>query len=239
MKTPHEFYLETIGKLTDVDGHFGAQCWDLFAKFCRDAKYPIINCTRTGYVKDIANDMNTNGILNNFVSVGKDDMQDGDWIVWGETHQTPYSHIAMVRRVDGKDTRYKTGEYLITVLGQNQGGTQKATQIQMSTYGALRIFRPKVYVKTNTNKGYVNIKGSGKFQFTRSNIRIRTAASTKAAQTTNSKGEKLEYNSGMTVNYVGVVHAENRTWLKYVRSHGGFAYVAICDTDGTMWGKVI
>lgn len=238
--TPHEFYLDTIGKAKDVDGYYGAQCWDLFAYFNQKMKYPIINCTRTGYVKDIANDMNTNGILKNYVSVAKEAMQDGDWIVFGETQQTPYSHIAMVRKVDGKDP-HRAGEYLITVLGQNQGGKQAASQIQMSTYGALRIFRPKAYVKPSTpaNKGYVIIKTSGTFQFTRDQVRIRTAPSTSAAQMTNSKGEKLDYNSGMKVNYVGIVHAENRTWLKYIRAYGGFAYVAICDTDGTMWGKVV
>lgn len=242
MITQHGFYLKYIGKATDIDGAYGAQCWDLFAAFCKEMGYPVINCTTTGYVKDIANNMNTNGILNNFVSVGKDQMQDGDWIVWGEVPQTPYSHIAMVRKVDGKDTRYTTGEYLVTVLGQNQAGTQKATQIQMSTYGALRIFRPKAYVKENpkpTVPGYIEVKKPGTFQFTVDSVRIRTKPTVNGAVLKNSKNEELTYGTGMTVKYDNYIHADGYTWIEYTRSVGGKAYVAICDKNGNMWGKVV
>ena len=50
--TAKEFKKRVEGKAYDVDGAFGAQCWDLFAYFCQLMKYPIYNCTTTGYVPD-------------------------------------------------------------------------------------------------------------------------------------------------------------------------------------------
>lgn len=242
MITQHEFYLKTIGKAIDRDGYYGAQCWDLWDYFNSLMGYPRINCTKTGYVKDIANDMNTNGILKNYDSVAKDEhMQDGDWIVWGDAPQTPYSHIAMVRTVDGKDPQ-RSGEYIVTVLGQNQAGTQKATQIQMSTYGALRIFRPKAYVKETpkpTVPGYIEVKKPGTFEFSVDSVRIRNKPSLSGEVLKNNKNEELTYGRGMKVDYVNYHHADGYTWIEYNRSVGGKAYVAICDKNGNMWGKVV
>lgn len=240
--TPHEFYLKTIGKAIDRDGYYGAQCWDLFDYFNGLMGYPRINCTTTGYVKDIANNMNSNGILKNYDSVAKNEkMQDGDWIVWGEVPQSPYSHITMIRKIDGKDS-LRSGEYIVTVLGQNQAGTQKATQIQMSTYGALRIFRPKAYVKEVAQVkelGYLTIPKSGTFQFSVDSVRIRTKPSIQGVVVKNAKNEELCYGSGMKVNYVNYHHADGYTWIEYNRSVGGKAYVAICDKNGNNWGKVL
>lgn len=237
--TPHEFYLKTIGKAIDRDGHYEAQCWDLFDYFNGLMGYSRINCTTTGYVKDIANNMNTNGILKNYDSIGKEAIEDGCWAVWGEVPQTPYSHIAMIRKIDGKDP-HRSSEYLVTVLGQNQGGIQKATQIQLSTYGILRIFKPKAYTKVATKElGYLTIPKSGTFQFNVDKVRIRLKPSIQGTVAKNNKNEEIQYGTGMKVNYVNYHHVDGYTWIEYNRSIGGKAYVAICDKKGNQWGKVL
>lgn len=48
-----QFKNEVLGKAYDVDGAYGPQCWDGFAVYCQKLGYPVINCTTTGYVKDL------------------------------------------------------------------------------------------------------------------------------------------------------------------------------------------
>lgn len=138
MLSAQAFYLDRMNKGVDVDGAYGAQCWDLFAYFCKLAGYPVINCSLSGYAKDIANQKATNGILKNFVEVNVNSMQDGDWVVWGVSAATPYSHIAMFRKNNGNGTG--------VFLGQNQGGKQVASQINIAFTGILGVFRPKCYI---------------------------------------------------------------------------------------------
>lgn len=138
MMNAQAFYADRINKGVDVDGAYGAQCWDLFAYFCKLAGYPIINCTASGYAKDIANQKATNGLLKNFVEVSQSAMQDGDWVIWGISSATPYSHVAMFRKNNGNGTG--------VFLGQNQAGIPGASQITIPLAGIIGVFRPKCYI---------------------------------------------------------------------------------------------
>lgn len=216
MITAQEFITQRNGKAVDVDGYYGAQCWDLFAYFCKQAGYTIINCTSTGYVKDIWVNRKTNGALKNFDEVQT--MQKGDWCIWGDCAAAPSSHIAMfVEDVDGKRGKF---------LGQNQGSSV-ANIITMPYAGSLGALRPKCYV---AKKATCPFKSSGKVQATVDGIRVRTAAST-------SKGDTgLRYNKGMTLTYNKVVNADGWWWAVYTRSLNGAkgtGYCALCKTDGT------
>ena len=105
--SPKEFEQKVIGKKFDVDGYYGAQCWDLFGAFCKMEGIPVFNCTSTGYVKDIWNNRYSSGILKYFDIVDGKNYQNGDWVVFPTSYYlTPYSHIGMYW--DGK------------LLGQNQ-----------------------------------------------------------------------------------------------------------------------
>ena len=53
-----------LGKAFDVDGFYGAQCWDGFAKYMIDLGYRAIHCTTSQFAKDIWNNRKANGILN-------------------------------------------------------------------------------------------------------------------------------------------------------------------------------
>ena len=91
-----------LGERYDVDGYYGAQCWDGYAQYMKELGYSYANCTKSGYVKDIYTERKTNGMLKSCDEVSI--MQAGDIAVFRETPEwTPYSHIAIfVRDVDGE-----------------------------------------------------------------------------------------------------------------------------------------
>lgn len=149
MITAQQFIDQRLGKAVDVDNAYGAQCWDLYAYFCQQAGYPIINCTSSGYVKDIWNQRSNNGVLKNFKEISV--MKKGDWCIWGETPSTPSSHIAMF--VSDAGNGY--GNF----LGQNQGASV-ANIIKLPYAGTLGGLRPNCYANTDDFVGvaeYINI----------------------------------------------------------------------------------
>lgn len=131
-----DFVNATLGGYFDVDGAFGAQCWDLFAYFCQQNGKRVYNCTQSGYVKDLWYTRYDSGILNDFDEIPNNALQFGDWAIWDAVSpQTPYSHIAMFIQDNGNGT----GEF----LGQNQFGVANATKVTMRYTGLLGGFRLK------------------------------------------------------------------------------------------------
>lgn len=134
-----------LGKAFDRDHAYGAQCWDGGTEYLIYLGYKAINCTTTGYVKDIWNNRKTNGILNycNEVTV----MQPGDIAVFREVAGvTPYSHIAIFDSdIDGRYGWF---------LGQNQGGKNGAFTLCKLPYSATfdTAFRPKCFANAHTSK---------------------------------------------------------------------------------------
>ena len=134
-----------LGKAFDIDGFFGAQCWDGFAKYMIDLGYRAVHCTTSQFVKDIWNNRKTNGILNycNEVTV----MQPGDIAVFKEVALwTPYSHVAIFDHDAGGGYGW--------FLGQNQGGKNGAFTLCKLPYSATfdTAFRPKCFVNSQTAK---------------------------------------------------------------------------------------
>lgn len=133
-----QFKNQVLGKAYDLDGYYGAQCWDGAMYYLERLGYKRIHCGVSGYVKDIWNQRKTNGILNycNEVSV----MQKGDIAVFKEFGGwTPYSHIAIFDSdIDGKYGWF---------LGQNQGGKNGAFTLCKLPYSATfdTAFRPKCF----------------------------------------------------------------------------------------------
>ena len=106
------FYKTFIGTGWDVDGYYGNQCWDGYAKWCIENDVPFCYCTNSGYVKDIWEQRYSNGILNYFDEV--ETLQPGDVVLFTENAYTPYSHIALFHSdIDGSQGYF---------MGQNQGG---------------------------------------------------------------------------------------------------------------------
>lgn len=220
MLKPQEFVNKYINKATDVDKYYGAQCWDMFARFNLEAGYPVFNCTSSGYVKDIWNLRKSSGILKYFEEVPVNKMQDGDWVIWGECAACPYSHIAMFRKDNGNNTG--------TFFGQNQGGRQAASQINIPYAGILGALRPKCYVKK------CNFKSSGAVKALYDGICVRTEPTVKKADT------GLRYDTGGVLYYYDIVLNDGWYWAKYKRYNGGTGYCALCSEDGktVFWKQV-
>ena len=139
-KTPIEWTQSVLGRGYNIDGYYGNQCWDGFAKFCKDYNYSIPHCIYSGGVKDIARLYNEGryDLSKNFKSVSPYLMEDGDWVVWGASMGGGYGHVAMFRRYNQNGS--------ITVLGQNQGGTNGAfNQINLNPNGIIIVLRPNCY----------------------------------------------------------------------------------------------
>lgn len=140
MISVQQFINTTLRTKKDMDGHYGAQCWDYFAYFEKLAGYPITYCTRSGYVKDIWNDRYTNGVLNNFDEVSVKNLKKGDWIIWVTS---PYgsgnSHIAMFVEYVGNRVK---------VIGQNQDSSQNAIMATLGLGGIGGCLRPHCWISS-------------------------------------------------------------------------------------------
>lgn len=131
-----------LGKKIDLDGfpvYNIYQCWDLANHYFLYIGGHRISCTRSRYVKDIANQRATNGILDFCVDIGlKAEMRPGDIVVWREiSPHCPYSHIAIYDHDNGQDEIY--------FLGQNQP-VAKVTIARIPWQGIIGVFRPKIFM---------------------------------------------------------------------------------------------
>jgi len=141
MTSYNEFKAKYLGRYVDVDGfpaHQPYQCWDLVSGLY----FPYIgghtiSCTSSGYVKDIANNRASNGILDFCTDIGLNaELQAGDICVWGECPECPYSHIAIYDSDNGQNAVY--------FLGQNQP-VPYVTISRIGVSGIIGVFRPKVF----------------------------------------------------------------------------------------------
>lgn len=141
MTSYNEFKAKYIGRYVDVDGfpkHQPYQCWDLVSGLY----FPYIggktiHCGVSGYVKDIANQRQTNGILDFCTDIGLTaELQPGDICVWCECSDTPYSHIAIYDSDSGQSAVY--------FLGQNQP-VPYVNISRIPVRGIIGVFRPKIF----------------------------------------------------------------------------------------------
>lgn len=214
MYTPQNFRDEVIGKRFDIDGQFGSQCWDGYAYYMTKLGYPYANCTTSGFVIDIWNNRNNNGMLKNCSVVTI--MQQGDIVVFNRAPSTPYSHIAIFM----KDNKNGSGVF----LGQNQGGINGAFNETTLPYANIAgSFRPNVFSTLYAKPTYVEpsltvlnvIPGDFRYEkaiFTCSvdKLNIRRAPSLKGLLT----GDY--YQKGMAVNYDGYVRREGYVWISWI-----------------------
>ena len=134
--TPSAFIEQTNGKSYDMDNAYGYQCWDYFAYLCQTLGYKIVNCTVTGYVIDLWDQREKNGILKNFSVVSKNNLQKGDVIIWRTSpYGTANSHVAIYEGKSGSKAR---------VLDQysSKGHVSRET---LTLNGVAGCFRPKAW----------------------------------------------------------------------------------------------
>lgn len=150
MATYQEYKSRSNGNAYDIDGSFGAQCWDGYADYCKYLGLPYANCTNTGYARDIWEQRHENGILNYFDEV--ETMQEGDVAIFMVVADvTPYSHVAIFDSDAGGGYGW--------FFGQNQGGTNGAYNLVKIPYSATypTAFRPKVFKNAVTVTGNIGL----------------------------------------------------------------------------------
>lgn len=135
---PHDFYLETDGRIIDMDGYYGGQCWDLFSYYTSKYCNKIFGCIETGYVIDLWNKFEEVGLNEYFIKV-TENYQDGDWLIWtSPSNITKSSHIAMFRKDNGNNTN--------VILTQNPNGNPNYTHQMVCDYkGVVGALRPIIY----------------------------------------------------------------------------------------------
>lgn len=222
------------------DNHLHHNCWD-FAAYVMQHYYggKAIHCGQTGYVKDIANQRATNGILNFMKDVGLSaQLQPGDICIWGNCSACPSSHIAIYD--------HDNGQGAVFFLGQNQGG-YGVTIKQIPVNGIIGVFRPNhivgegstapaVVKKTAQPVTVLNSipsdfhRENATFHVTVDKIKIRQAPSIAGKDT------GLTYNKGMAVNYDGYVVREGYIWISWIGQSGTRRWMA-CGTKDVS-GKV-
>lgn len=218
MYTPQDFRNEVLDKRFDIDGYYGAQCWDGYAYYMQKLGYPYANCTTSGYVKDIWENRNSNGMLDNCEEV--EVMQQGDICVFKEVYGwTPYSHIAIFM----KDLGNGFGIF----LGQNQGGKDGAFNEVKFPYSATypTAFRPKKYIglfdKPVEEKGKVmnHIPSDFRYESATFTVTADTPIIIRKSPSTSGEDTGYTYDKGMSVNYDGYVIREGYSWISWISSN--------------------
>ena len=115
----------------NTDGTYGAQCWDLFDKFCQDYDIEVSRyCSITGYVPDLFYLFDDYGYGAYFDKINVENLQVGDWCFWDYGNM---KHIAL-----------KVGAN--TYFSQNPNPSQVIT---LSPVGFIGGMRPKLENWTN------------------------------------------------------------------------------------------
>lgn len=143
ISSPQAFANATLGQCIDVDGYYGAQCWDSMAAFWLNYVGRTLSTCGTGAAKGtIADGCWQKNAGNDFTMIwDKTQVQPGDIAVYGGGQ---WGHIGMVMGY------YNNGYF--TLLGQNQGGRAcpgggaAGNIINLSTRDFLGAFRPNIYI---------------------------------------------------------------------------------------------
>ena len=240
----YDFKARVLNNAYNLDGAYGAQCWDGAMKWIYENTGKVYNCTQSGYAIDIWRQRYENGILDDYYEVT--DLQPGDVVVFPETSWTPYTHIAIFDSDAGNGGGY--------FLGQNQSGIPdgeggKAFDLMWFPYNCTcdTAFRLKdggeseiaasTYEASESSSGSVNsewIKEDGTFTSDYP-IYARDDASTSA-------NIVHLFPAGSSIVYDYYTFKNGYVWISQPRANGGWWYIPTGSSDGSKrtepaWGS--
>lgn len=140
--TPFEFRDYTLGKCLDLDGYYGAQCWDLMAVFQQNYTGRDLSTCGTGGAKGVWTCRDYNAGNEYDLIYDKTQLQAGDMVIFNGGQ---WGHIGMA--LGGYNNGY------VALLGQNQGGSPcsgggaSTNIINISLKDFAGALRPKIYEK--------------------------------------------------------------------------------------------
>ena len=243
-KSYQEFKNMVLGKAFDLDGAYGAQCWDGYAYYMQYLGLKPAWCTSTGYVQDIYTNMDNNGMKTQCDLVYN--LQPGDIVVFPRNSVTPLSHVAIF----DSDAGNGYGNF----LGQNQTSPDASGSpfsIAKYPYSATYYwaFRPKIYAQqqqqaqpkpapkpeTKPTQKPVKVKDeSATFESIVNGLAVRDFPSTN----NNLSTRVAELNKGDKVTYDSVYECDGKRWISYIGFSGKRRYVCIRDKqNGDVYGK--
>ena len=143
VSSPQAFANDVLGRCLDIDGYYGAQCWDEMAAFWLNYVGRTLSTCGTGAAKGtIADGCWQKNAGDEFTMVwDKTQVQPGDIAVYSTG---TWGHIGMAMGY------YNNGYF--TLLGQNQGGAScpgggaAGNIINLSTRDFIGAFRPNIYI---------------------------------------------------------------------------------------------
>lgn len=104
-KAVNEYAAKLDGHAYDMDGYYGDQCWDLWAKYCYDHKLKFDDSTQPyGYAYGVSLKYKTSGASKYFDAVGPNDLECGDWLFWDKGSSCADSHVALLLKNNGDGT---------------------------------------------------------------------------------------------------------------------------------------
>ena len=143
ISSPQAFANQTLGVCVDVDGYFGAQCWDsMAAYFINYTGHTLYTCGTGAAKGTIADGCWQLNAGDDFTMIwDATQIQPGDIAVYSSGE---WGHIGMAMGY------YNNGYF--TLLGQNQGGAPcegggaAGNIINLSTRDFIGAFRPNIYI---------------------------------------------------------------------------------------------
>lgn len=209
----HEWMNNVNGKIIDMDGAYGGQCWDLWSNYARNVYGIPAADTNTvdGYAASVytARYDRSKALQNTFTrEAGNYTPVYGDVAFWNGNGM---NHVAIVVRDNGNGT--------LETMSQNPN---KAGYINISKNGIIGYFHPRNRDGNNniTARAYrVNVPV----------LNVRSAPSINSQIV-------AQYRKGQTVNLMsGTTIADGYIWAHYIGYSGATRYVALAPTDKSAW----
>lgn len=209
------------GKIIDMDGAYGGQCWDLWSNYARNVYGIPAADTNTvdGYAASVytARYDRSKALQNTFIrEAGTYTPVYGDVAFWNGNGM---NHVAIVVRDNGNGT--------LETMSQNPN---KAGYMTLTKNGIIGYFHPRAsYTSTPApENNTVNIIPRT-YKVNVNTLNVRSAPSTSAQVI-------AQYHYGQTVNLSeGGVIADGYIWAHYIGHSGKTRYIALAPADKSAW----
>lgn len=201
------------GKIIDMDGAYGGQCWDLWSNYARNVYGIPAADTNTvdGYAASVytARYNRSKALQNTFTrETGNYTPVYGDVAFWNGNGM---NHVAIVVRDNGNGT--------LETMSQNPN---KAGYINISKNGIIGYFHPR------NREGDNNITARA-YRVNVPVLNVRSAPSIHSQVV-------AQYRKGQTVNLMsGTTIADGYIWAHYIGYSGKTRYVALAPADKSAW----
>jgi len=205
------------GKIIDMDGAYGGQCWDLWSNYARNVYGIPAADTNTvdGYAASVytARYDRSHALQDTFSREGANYTPVyGDVAFWNGNGM---NHVAIVVRDNGNGT--------LETMSQNPN---KAGYINISKNGIIGYFHPR------NREGDNNITARA-YRVNVPVLNVRSAPSIHSQVV-------AQYRKGQTVNLMsGTTIADGYIWAHYIGYSGKTRYIALAPADKSAWYLVI